>query len=210
VSELPELPGGDEPPSVDALAERLASLVGKEDHEQARTLLADRILPIALSGLSEHPRPRRLAEVVYEDLGERLAGADPGDRMAEVERLADEAEIRALSAKAQSLAVARYLSDDPNAVDRAGPFLDAEADAWRGRGAEAIAEEASTTLDALEQWAEDAREAHPELFETRRTDYLHAKMALGSARTGTFGTAAGPLYDFLEMMGTARDRLDIH
>jgi hypothetical protein len=210
VSELPELPGGDEPPSVDALADRLASLVGKEDHEAARTLLADRILPSALSGLSEHPRPRRLAEVVYEDLGERLTNAEPDDRMAEVERLADEAEIRSLAARAQALAVARYLSDDPNAVDRAGPFLDAEAEAWRERGAEAIAEEASSTLDALEEWAEHTREEHPELFETRRTDYLHAKLALGSARTGTFGTAAGPLYDFLDLMGTARDRLDIH
>jgi hypothetical protein len=210
VSELPPLPDGDEPPPVDALADRLASLLPAAEREQARALLADRILPGALAGLSEHPRPRRLAEVVYEDLGERLASADPGDRMEEVELVADEAEIRSLAARAQALAVARYLSDDPNAVGRAGPFLDADADAWRERGSDAIANEASETLDALEAWAERVREERPELFETRRTDYLHAKLALGSARTGSFGTAAGPLYDFLQRMGTARDRLDIH
>lgn len=210
MSEIPALPDGDEPPPVDALADRLASLVPAEDRESARALLAERVLPSALSGLAEHPRPRRLAEVVYEDLGERLASAAPEDRFAEVEVVADESEIRSLAARAQSLAVARYLSDDPNGVGRAGAFLDAEAEAWRKRGADAIAEEAAEALDALEGWAERVRDERPELFETRRTDYLHAQLALGSARTGAFGTAAGPLYDFLQRMGTARDRLDIH
>ena len=208
MSDLPALPDGDEPPGVDALADRLASLVGAEDRESARALLADRVLPSALSGLADHPRPRRVAEVVYEDIGERLLNAE--DRFTEVEVVADESEIRSLAARAQSLAVARYLSDDPNAVDRAGPFLDAEVEQWRGRGADAIAQEASEALDALEEWAERMQDERPELFETRRTDYLHAKLALASARTGSFGTAAGALYDFLQRMGTARDRLDIH
>jgi hypothetical protein len=206
MTDLPALPAGDDPPSVDALAERLASLV--LNHEEARALLAERILPAALSGLADHPRPRKLAEVVYEDLGERISNAE--DRPAEVERMAEEAEIRTLAARAQSLAVARYLSDDPNAVGRADAFLDAEAEQWRTRGDDAIAQEAEATLEALEAWAEHAKAEHPDVFETRRTDYLHAKLALGSAKTGSFGTAAGPLYDFLELMGTARDRLDIH
>jgi hypothetical protein len=208
MSDLPALPDGDEPPGVDALADRLASLVPSEDRESARALLAQRVLPSALSGLADHPRPRRLAEVVYEDIGERLLNAE--DRFTEVEIVADESEIRSLAARAQALAVARYLSDDPNAVGRAGPFLDAEVEEWRGRGADAIAQEASEALDALEEWAERVQDERPELFETRRTDYLHAKLALGSARTGSFGTAAGSLYDFLQRMGTARDRLDIH
>jgi hypothetical protein len=206
MTDLPALPAGDDPPSVDALAERLASLVS--NHEEARTLLAERILPAALSGLADHPRPRKLAEVVYEDLGDRIANAE--DRPAEVEQMAEEADIRTLAARAQSLAVARYLSDDPNAVGRADAFLDAEAEQWRTRGDDAIAQEAETTLAALERWAERAKDENPELFEIRRTDYLHAKLALGSAKTGSFGTAAGPLYDFLELMGTAQDRLDIH
>ena len=106
--------------------------------------------------------------------------------------------LRSLAAHAQSLAVARYLADHPDAADRAGAFLDAEAEAWRSRGADAIAAEAAKSLDALEDQS------------VRGPDYLHAKMALGSAQTGAFGTAAGPLYDFLKLMGAAGDRLDIH
>ena len=203
MSALPDLPGGDEPPSVSALAERLASLV---PGDTAYGVLAERILPAALSGLADHPRPRRLAEVVYEDLGARLAASD--DPATEVERMAVEADIRSLAAHAQSLAVARYVSDDPNAASRAGAFLDADAEQWRGRGDEAIATEAEATREALEAWAERAREE--DVFEAHRIDYVHAKLALGSASTGAFGTAAGPLYDFLQLVGTARERLDIH
>jgi hypothetical protein len=121
--------------------------------------------------------------------------------------MTDTDDIRELAAHAQSLAVARYLSDDPNAVGRAGAFLDADAEAWRSRGADEIAAEAERVRDELEDWAATAE---AEVFETRRTDYLHAKLALGSAASGSFGTASGPLYDFLKRMGTARDRLDIH
>ncbi len=189
MSELPELPGGEEPPSADALAERLATLF--EDHEAARDALVP-IVAAALSGVDDHPRPRRLAEVVYEDLGERIMAAD--DREAELEAL----QLRSLAGHAQSLAVARYLSDHPDAAGRAGAFLDAEAESWRQRGAEAIAAEASKALEALEDQS------------VRGPDYLHAKLALGSARTGAFGTAAGPLHDFLKLMGAPGERLDIH
>ena len=185
---------------IDELADRLASLLPEDERAEARAVLAERVLPVALAGIGDHPRPERLAEVVYEELSERLTGG------VDVEQLGDEAEIRGLAAHAQSLAVARYLSEDPNAVGRAGPFLDADAQTWRTREPEEIAAEAERTRDALEAWAENA---DPELRETRRPDYLHAKLALGSAASGTFGTAAGPLYDFLKRMGTARDRLDI-
>ena len=82
--------------------------------------------------------------------------------------------------------------------------------AWRERGADAIAQEAQTTADALEAWSERVGEERPELRETRRPDYMHARMALGSARTGGFGTVAGPLSDFLASVGAEADRLDIH
>ena len=189
MSELPALPGGEAPPSVDALAERLATLF--DDHEAARDALVG-IVAAGLSGLDDHPRPRRLAEVVYEDLGERLLNAD--DRWGELEAM----QLGSLAAHAQSLAVARYLADHPDGEDRAGAFLDAEAAAWRERGAEAIAAEAAKTLEALEDQS------------VRGPDYLHAKMALGSALTGAFGTSAGPLHDYLKLMGAAGDRLDIH
>ena len=210
MSALPELPAGDDAPPPAAVAERLASLLPPPDREQAHALLMQRILPSAVAGLEGHPRFRRAVELIYGDLGEQLLAAEPEDRLDALEAAADEGDIRALAAHAQALAVARYLSEHPDAAGRAGEFLNADAEQWRDRGADAIAQEASTTEDALEAWSERVGDEHPKLLETRRTDCVHARMALGSARTGAFGTVAGPLSDFLAQVGAEADRLDIH
>jgi hypothetical protein len=121
-----------------------------------------------------------------------------------------EAEIDALRSAALSLAVARYLAEDPNAAPRAGIWLDEQAAEWSRRPAADIAAEATRQLDALESWAERVQEERPELWTTRRTEYAHAKLTLQSARSGSFQTAAGPLADFLADMGTSGSELDIH
>lgn len=210
VTDVLPLPDGDEPPSPELIADCLAAALPEDDRAAGRSLLTGRILPGALSGLAGHPRPRRLAEVVYEDLAERLRDAAPGERLEALELAADVAEIRALSARAQSLAVARYLSDHPDAAPRAGVWLDGEADRWRERPAGEIALEAQRVLDDLEAWAERVREERPEMYETRRMDYVNAKLALQSAASGAFGASAGPLSDFLARVGAPSDRLDIH
>jgi hypothetical protein len=203
VSELPDLP---ENPTAEALAERLASLLPGEDRDEAHALLMERVLPSAVAPYAGHPRLGRIVEMVYGDLGETLLAADPEDRLPALERAADEGDIRALGAHAQSLAVARYLAEHPDAAGQAGAFLDADAETWRERGADAIAAEAETTLEALEAWTERVDEA---LRQTRGSDVRNARMALGSARSGGFGTAAGPLSDFLAAVGEQPDRLDI-
>jgi hypothetical protein len=210
VSELPDLPAGDDPPAPAAVAERLASLLPAGDRDEAHELLMTRILPSAAAAFEGLPRPRRAVELIYGDLGEQLLAAEPEDRLAALEAAADEGDIRSLAAHAQALAVARYLSEHPDAAGQAAAFLNADAEQWRARGADAIAQEAWTTADALEAWSERVREERPDLFETRRTDYLQARMALGSARTGAFGTVAGPLSDFLARVGAEADRLDVH
>jgi hypothetical protein len=53
-------------------------------------------------------------------------------------------------------------------------------------------------------------EERPDLYETRRMDYLNAMLALQSARSGSFRTATGALHDFLSDVGTPGERLDIH
>ena len=210
MTDVPPMPAGEAVPSIEELADRLASALPEGDSEEARGLLAERILPAALGGLADHPKPRRLAEVVYEDVAERLAAAPPEERLDTLHEAADVAEIRELSSRALSLAVARYLSDDPNALPRAGTWLDGEADRWRQRDAGEIAAEATRLLDRLESWQERIADERPELSETRRIDYLNAKLALQSARSGSFATAAGPLNDFLKNVGTPAERLDIH
>ena len=210
MTDVPPMPAGDAVPSFEELADRLASALPDGDRDEGRALLAESILPAALSGLADHPKPRRLAEVVYEDLAERLAAAAPEERLDALGEAADVAEIRLLSSRAQSLAVARYLSDDPNAVPRAGIWLDGDADHWRQRPVEEIAAEATRLLDQLESWRERIGEERPQLAETRHMEYMNAKLALQSARSGSFGTAAGPLHDFLSDVGTPGERLDIH
>ena len=85
MSDLPDLPDGDAPPPA-ALAERLASLLPAEDRDAGHELLSDRILPSAFAGLEDHPRPRKVAELIYEELGERVLAAEPEDRLGALRR----------------------------------------------------------------------------------------------------------------------------
>jgi hypothetical protein len=109
-----------------------------------------------------------------------------------------------------SLAVARYLSDHPEAAPRAGAWLDADVERRRAEPLEELEEEAGERLDALEDWKEQAREDDPEAWETGRVAYLQAQLNLQSARSGSFATASGSLADFLRSVGETVDVLDEH
>jgi hypothetical protein len=115
-----------------------------------------------------------------------------------------------LLAASQSLAVARYLKDHPDAVDGAGIWLDDEAEAWMAKPTEAIQEEATNGLEALDEWGDEAREEDPDEWEAGRVDFLQAQLNFQSARSGSFATASGSLADFLAEMGEDVDVLDEH
>ena len=118
-------------------------------------------------------------------------------------------QIGVLAQGALALAVARYLHDHPRKRRKAKGWIDAEVDEWRERDPEAIGAEASHRLDVLEEWVEEAKEQEPDVYETRRIDSVHARMALQSARSGAFGTAAGSLADFLRAVGERPDELQL-
>jgi hypothetical protein len=121
-----------------------------------------------------------------------------------------EQDIDALAAGSLSLAVARYLHDHSRArwkVNRV--WIDDEVKRWRKQGTDEIAHEATARLERLEQWEQAAPDEEPELYETRRIDAVHAKLNLQSARSGQFGTAAGPLADFLRNAGASVDTLQL-
>ena len=109
-----------------------------------------------------------------------------------------------------SLAVARYLKDRPEAIQKAGAWLDDEARAWMPRSFDEIGAEATKGLEALEEWAEEVRDDAPEEWEKGRVDYLQAQLNFQSARSGSFATAAGSLIDFLVDMGEDVEVLDEH
>lgn len=73
-----------------------------------------------------------------------------------------------------------------------------------------IQREATRQLDLLEQWAVEVQRDSPETWEQDRITYAHAKLALQSARSGSFGAAAGSLHDFLRAVGAQTQSLDIH
>ena len=97
-----------------------------------------------------------------------------------------------------SLAVARYLKDHPDAVAKAGAWLDDDARVWMARSVDEIGAEATEGLEALEEGEID------------RVDYLQAQLNFQSARSGSFATASGSLTDFLVDMGEDVDVLDEH
>jgi len=119
-----------------------------------------------------------------------------------------EAQIDLLASGAQSLAIARYLHDHPDAHGKVNQaWIDDEVERWQGRDPNEFGDEATHRLEVLEKWVEEAQRDDPELYETRRIDSVHARMALQSARSGAFGTAAGPLADFLTQAGAQPDTL---
>ena len=118
--------------------------------------------------------------------------------------------IRGLTRRARSLAVARYVHDNPDARSRVNPvWVDDDVQAWAVRSPEEIAVEAQSRLNALDAWEADAR-VEPDILETRRIDLLHARLALAAAKTGSFATASGALADFLREAGSEPDILDVH
>ncbi|MGH2367278.1 MAG: hypothetical protein ACRDI2_03685 [Chloroflexota bacterium] len=207
---IPNLPAEAQSPAVDDLADRLVEALPEGDRAAARTLLIEQILPAELSGLADHPNPQRLAEVVYERLSEALQEADAPQRLAVLRAAAGRAALREQATGALALAIARYLLEHPEAAAAAQDWLDPMVEKWRSRSVGELAVEASQRLKRLDHWKERTQAEQPEVWNIGRTDYAYAKLTLQSARSGSFQTATGSLYDFLTSVGAPVDELDIH
>ena len=121
-----------------------------------------------------------------------------------------EAQIRALSQGALPLAIARYLREHPEARKRVPKvWLDDEVETWSARPVEDIAAEARHRLEVLDGWREEASDDDPDLLDSWRTEALYTRMNLQAAASGAFGTASGPLVDFLTRVGAPPRSLDL-
>ena len=203
----PALPEGDGVPSAEAIADALVNVLPELAREAARRRLLESVLPHALARVADHPRPRAMAEVVYENLAFALAASN--DPEVTLNDLAMTEELRNLSGKSLALAIARYVNDHPDAdgtarswlVDAEQRVLDASLDDLREQATDGLA-----ALDRLEA----ALRERPEVWETRRTEVAHTRLNLQSTRSGSFETATGPLNDFLREVGERPATLDIH
>ncbi len=119
------------------------------------------------------------------------------------------ATIGDLAQQALALAIARYLHDHPEAAGTAATWMSSDVDAWRKRSTADIAQRASDRLEDLENWRASVQ-SDSDAWNADRVNYVHAKLTLQSARSGSFQTAAGSLFDFLREVGASTEELDIH
>ena len=203
----PPLPEGDEVPSAETIADALAQVLPEPAREAGRQTLLESVLPHALARVADHPRPRAMAEVVYENLATALAASN--DPEVTLNDLAMTEEVRNVSGKSLSLAIARYVKDHPDADGTARSWLVDAEQRVLDSSVDDLREQATDGLAALDRLEAALRE-RPELWETRRTEVAHARLNLQSARSGSFETATGPLNDFLREMGERPATLDIH
>jgi hypothetical protein len=185
---------------VESLADALAHELPEGERDAARAFAAERIAPIALAEAGEDPDRLLL---VYERFVERLGSAVPEQRFALLRALAEEVELEDHNRAALNLAIARFLADGHDPKGAAG-WITPEIEALRD-----VEQEATRRQAALEAWKERVQQDHPAIWTAYRRLWLHAGTTLASARTGSFATASGSLYDFLEDAGADVQHLDV-
>ena len=208
--QIPPLPPGGRPPSPQEMADLLSESLPESERAEGRALLLERILPSKLSGLAQHPKPRRLAEVVYEDLADELRKADEDQRLKALHAAALRTEVEALAAHSLSLAIARYLIDHPARTGAAADWKTSTVERWMKKSLKEFQDEATKGLARLNELEEQIKSEHPDLWESLRVEFVHTTFNLQSARSGSFETASGSLYCFLSALGVAVDNFDIH
>lgn len=208
--QIPPLPPGDRLPAPQEMADLLSQSLPLSQRAEGRAILLERILPSKLSELAEHPKPRRLVEIVYEDLADELREADEGVRLAVIRAAALSAEADALAADSLSLAIARYLKDHPEAAHAAAGWKTATVQRWMEKPLYELQDAATKRLARLEELEVQIKSEHLGIWESLRLAFLHARLNLQSSRSGSFGTASGSLYSFLFALGVPVDNFDIH
>lgn len=204
MTDFAPLPPPPDVPTAAQLGAAIAAGIPEAQRTRATELLGQ-ILPWQLRGIATFPRPRRLAEVVYENLIDQLRPIEADKRVDALETIACRTTGELLLGDGMGLAIARWRLDHPGKAVPA-PWDDMSA-RWVGRTAAQLGTEADTRLAEVDRLARDRT---GDCREAMRPSLLHARMALGSARTGSFATAAGSMVDFLRAVGESPQILDVH
>lgn len=195
-----------EPLTSDAVAAAVVDLLPEADREEARALVAS-IIAVRLAGLATHPRPRRLAELVFERLATEVEDAGAGEA---TDRLRDQAllaEIEGLTQDSLALAAARFGADHEQAQSLSRAWSEYHPD-WSARDTDFYVTESGRLRATLTSVRDRLRDVAPEALGTTLPDLLRVEMTLNSAETGVFATAAGSLADFLRDAGAEFDELE--
>lgn len=207
---IPALSPGSAVPTIAELAALLAAGVPETDRDAAKQLLTQTILPWDLRSVAVHPQPRRLAELVYQALADELRAIAANARLARLAEIGCDRDAGRLLEEAVSLAVARYVRDRsaPTATTLAG-YLD-PARPYIALAPEDAIRAVDRVQAAWQTWEQDAKARYPRCWANHRLDVLHARTALGSARSGSFASASGPFHAFLVQAGESPQLIDVH
>lgn len=189
------------PDEVAATADAIAAALPEAERAAVRATLVAEVLPWRLIAPRDATVRGKQFAAVKDELIARLGAGDPTAALAVVRC---EVQGQRMLRTALGLATRRYLLDHPAARAPAG-WDDVTSAAPLDRAAlvaraTELQREASA---ALETTTGDCREA-------LRLDAVHARLAAGSATTGSFATAAGSLVDFLRAVGESPSVLELH
>ncbi len=185
----------------------LLDLIPASEHAIAGPLYTELILPQAMPGLAEHPRPERYRELAMGSLRDELAVAEPAERMAVVRRQAARARLQSLAASAMALGVARYLLAHPETSDVGAHWLTPLAQGWMTQGQDAVVLEAVEVLNQIERWGDRTQVQHPAVYSAHKSTWHHARLTLQSTVSGSFETTGGPMADFVRAVGGQAETL---
>ena len=205
MTDFAALPPPPDVPTATQIAEAIAAGFPAGQRPRATALLGDPIVPWQLRGIATFEKPRRLAEVVYEGLVDELRPVAADRRIDALETIACRVIGEQLLGEGMGLAIARWRLDHPGQAVPA-PWDEVSAP-WVGQPAAQLGAQADARLTELDRLTKDKT---GDCREAMRLSLLHARMALGSARTGSFSTAAGSMVDFLRAVGETPRILDVH
>lgn len=205
MTDFAPLPPPPDVPTANQIADAIAAGFPDGQRPRATALLGDQIVPWQLRGVATFEKPRRLAEVVYESLVDELRPVAADRRIDALETIACRATGEKLLGDAMGLATARWRLDHPGKAVPA-PWGEVSAP-WLGRSAAQLGAEADARLTEIDRLTKDKT---GDCREVMRMSLMHARMALGSAKTGSFSTVAGSMVDFLRDVGESPRVLDVH
>jgi hypothetical protein len=205
MTDFAPLPAPPDVPTAAQIADAIAAGFPATQHARATALVSGQIVPWQLRGIASFPRPRRLAEVVYENLVAELRPVAVDQRIAALETIACRVTGEKLLGEAMGLAITRWRLDHPGTAVPA-PW-DEVSGPWAGHSAAQLRAEAEARLTEIERLTRDRT---GDCREAMRLSLFHARLALGSTKTGSFDTAAGSMVDFLHAVGGSPQTLDVH
>ena len=193
-------------PDLAALSAPLLGLIPELQRATAQPLVEE-LLAIAWAEAAVNSAPQRVLDLWVSDTREALLDAARSDRLSVLRDELAQARRDHDSKLALSLAIARYLLEHPGTEP--GRWASPTVQSWQAQGEGAIALEATELLNQLETYAAHLQVLDPERAEGSKGNLHAARMALQSARSGSFQSAWGPLADFLRAVGADFQVLEV-